>query len=1255
MSIRKMTFSLASLILILGLGFGTTSVLAHDAGDTTVDPHDTHPVLEAIAADSAATPPLLGVPVHGVHPVPTITLKPNADTVKGNEVIVLADDATTTDVNENTFTVIIGFDVPVAASATATEAAQTPITAANNWGILVLDADDVPIAAGATIDNSVQAAVADDNEAVITIADAGLPADMGDTHTIRIQLNANVGVFSLQKTHVDGVTTTDVEGGQNVASAIAEFTLVRTLTPDNMLPMITLTGTSADAMDPAEPANAVTTDSFDIMYTTEDADMDSVTVAAEISTVVPSGAMAHYTLDTSVDGTVTVNQADPAVAMMTIPAASVTVTLTPNDGEDDGTAVTFTVAFAAKTYTPPNQLPTATISTQAPSSAVTTGTFDIEYTTNDADMDSVTVAATRTVVPSGAMAHYTLDTSVDGTVTVNQATPDATTKTIPAASVTVTLTPNDGEDDGTAVTFTVAFAAKTYTDPSANMLADKGYVVVVRDIDNPPDFGIANPTLMEWADMPDLHQLFLQNTDGGGSLQLTATGVSGARKMVFSEIMWAVDERFVGADGYDDQQWIEIHNRSGAAVAHSAITITAKQGRPAPAQGLDLVSNVVGGGSGWIGSKGQNGNTGADDGSGRVEFISMYRVNTRDLMGYEKDGWNGDHWAKSSQLFKPNFRGTPGAGEAVELRTFDRTDPALTVVFNEVSNRTNVGNANNSYEWIELLIRSGNPHFENWRVSYVTAEGSETVLFDLPKLDVNRYDNILLITASDPAGDPSHPLAAGYNVTKSDVDNEGQGRDSTIRYYDADWKNQLPDDAEFVLMLRNDKSKTNHEAIQDIAGRDSAGLSVNTPDLFTNLWPLKNYPAPNIALNALEKDKVHRRQKPGIAGTRTADKADNADHVAMRDVGWTGIGYKRNAAATAVNGGTPGYPNNALRGNNDADAMDSVIVSEVMATEGDRKVPQWVELQNLSDSVGVNLNGWRVTITNHNEGFADDLTYTINLGNHRLPPKQNYLIVARRGLSDTNLPNERIHSVGLKRTELLLNSKGFQIKLEAKKDNNYFHVDTVGNLGAVAEGNRRPDAQSFEPLAWDLPEQVVDNSRVSLVRLMDKTTGKPVHADGTTEGALVRFDMSKQLGATLDSTYYGHLSDIGSPGNHPGGVLPVSLSKFRPERLKDTGEIVVRWITESELNNAGFNILRSENRDGEFTKVHFVAGQGTTSERTLYEWKDKSAKPNVVYYYQIQDVSLDGEVSVLATTHLRGNVSAAGKLTTTWGELKALQ
>ena len=119
-----------------------------------------------------------------------------------------------------------------------------------------------------------------------------------------------------------------------------------------------------------------------------------------------------------------------------------------------------------------------------------------------------------------------------------------------------------------------------------------------------------------------------------------------------------------------------------------------------------------------------------------------------------------------------------------------------------------------------------------------------------------------------------------------------------------------------------------------------------------------------------------------------------------------------------------------------------------------------------------------------------------------------------------------------------------------------------------------------------------------------------------------------------------------------GDPLPVSLSYFRAE-LTDVG-VVLRWITESELNNAGFNILRSETKNSEFKIVNpaLIQGAGTTSERHTYTWKDTTAKPNVVYYYRIEDISHAGVRKQLATVRMRGYVSAVGKLTTKWGDLK---
>ena len=121
------------------------------------------------------------------------------------------------------------------------------------------------------------------------------------------------------------------------------------------------------------------------------------------------------------------------------------------------------------------------------------------------------------------------------------------------------------------------------------------------------------------------------------------------------------------------------------------------------------------------------------------------------------------------------------------------------------------------------------------------------------------------------------------------------------------------------------------------------------------------------------------------------------------------------------------------------------------------------------------------------------------------------------------------------------------------------------------------------------------------------------------------------------------------PGGEP---LPVTLSHFRAEHT-DAG-VVLKWITESEVDNAGFYIHRSETKEGEFKVVNptMIQGAGTTSERNTYTWKDTTAKPNTAYYYRIEDISHAGVRKQLATVHMRGLVSATGKLTTMWADLK---
>ncbi len=394
--------------------------------------------------------------------------------------------------------------------------------------------------------------------------------------------------------------------------------------------------------------------------------------------------------------------------------------------------------------------------------------------------------------------------------------------------------------------------------------------------------------------------------------------------------------------------------------------------------------------------------------------------------------------------------------------------------------------------------------------------------------------------------------------------------------------------------------------------------------------------------NASHNVAFQRNQKTAGAGSVGDGGAHEKD---WNTRGFTGVGYDRNASGANAPG-TPGYDNGFVRDKDSVLTAGSVTISEIMY-EKVGNAPQWIELYNSSKTEGVNLNEWKLRIENVRDDTDVDIRFrpTIQFGAIHIPPNDTVLITsAATGQNSGNFPRHRVVDLWgntAHRNELEVENRNYQFLSTTA-----FKLTLIEKGGAVVETVGNLDATE----AWELPASEA-GERGSILR---KYTDREA-VDGTMGGSWTHASTSPLSHAPIH-LYYGRRDDMGTPGYRAGGPLPVSLSKFRPERL-ETGEIVVRWITESELNNAGFNILRSEKRDGEFTKLNtkMIAGQGTTSERTTYTYADTSAKPNVVYYYQIQDVSLEGQVTTLRTTHLRGNVSAAGKLTTTWGELKALQ
>ena len=382
--------------------------------------------------------------------------------------------------------------------------------------------------------------------------------------------------------------------------------------------------------------------------------------------------------------------------------------------------------------------------------------------------------------------------------------------------------------------------------------------------------------------------------------------------------------------------------------------------------------------------------------------------------------------------------------------------------------------------------------------------------------------------------------------------------------------------------------------------------------------------------------------------------------------------------------------------------VGQIYISEVMFAGGGT-LPQWIEISNGSRSEQVNLSGWTLTVENATAdadvSVGAKAVFTIPEGTKVDPSGQNdtpstVLVVTEQGRNNldgamaagqilnlwTDQQTELILLGVTKRRYSLLSDMAFQITLAppvpivapaaatpapttaagiaaartaaaAKKAADATAAlarkqatDVVGNLGTAGTAT------------WALPMD--EGARSSIIRRhVQVSIGAAEPEDGMMmdSWALASDTSFAQITHIRASSYYGSADDVGTPGFRAGGALPVELSHFRPARDKVTDAVVITWSTQSELNNAGFFIKRSQQRDGEFKIINatMIAGAGTTSEKQFYTYQDTTAQPNVVYYYQIEDVSLDGNRQTLTNgIRLKGHIGAAGKLTTMWGDLK---
>ena len=383
--------------------------------------------------------------------------------------------------------------------------------------------------------------------------------------------------------------------------------------------------------------------------------------------------------------------------------------------------------------------------------------------------------------------------------------------------------------------------------------------------------------------------------------------------------------------------------------------------------------------------------------------------------------------------------------------------------------------------------------------------------------------------------------------------------------------------------------------------------------------------------------------------------------------------------------------------------VGQIYISEVMFAGGGT-LPQWIEISNGSRSEQVNLSGWTLTVENATAdadvSVGSKAVFTIPEGTKIDPSGQDatpstILVVTEQGRNNiddgakgagqilnlwTAQQTELILLGVTKRRYSLLSDMAFKITIAppvpivAPAAKTAAPTTAAGIAAARAAAAAKKAADATAALVRKAATDVVGNlgtagtatwalpmdegARSSIIRRhvpVSIGSAAPEAGEMMDSWVLASDTSFAQVTHIRASSYYGSADDVGTPGFRAGGALPVELSHFRPARDKVTGAVVITWSTQSELNNAGFFIKRSQQRDGEFKVINatMVQGAGTTSEKQFYTYQDTTAQPNVVYYYQIEDVSLDGNRQTLTRgIRLKGHIGAVDKATTTWGDLK---
>jgi len=252
-------------------------------------------------------------------------------------------------------------------------------------------------------------------------------------------------------------------------------------------------------------------------------------------------------------------------------------------------------------------------------------------------------------------------------------------------------------------------------------------------------------------------------------------------------------------------------------------------------------------------------------------------------------------------------------------------------------------------------------------------------------------------------------------------------------------------------------------------------------------------------------------------------------------------------------------------------------------------------------------------------GGISDISYPTALRAGMVNPIVNTNIVDRKVVT--------LNGKNAKPVNFGTGTKSITLQFNTTESSNF-----SGRLLCQRHTQQHPNAGSrVLPYYWKVSiEQAIGTFSTTLIFQYDDAD---IEAAGLNENLLIlgRYDSDRWtiMPAMLD-TVNNTLSTITNAFSDwvisdDDGSLPVKLSSF--SAVTDNGTVILKWRTETEVNNVAFLIYRCEEKDGAYTKIASVGGAGNSAMPNDYQLLDKEVETGLTYFYYIEDIDIAGSRS----------------------------